>query len=492
MAHHSDTPVEETEISGSTFLLNEYDGLDSNMDLGPLVRMEPPLATEEKEYFLAPDDEWNLVVSSSSSSTLQEDKAASLRYPPCVVCGGKASGLHYGCYTCEACKNFFRRYLMRNELFHCKKGGNCKIVNKTRGNCSGCRLKKCLAEGMSKDKSKIGRYTHAQRTETINEVKKLEGKFDEVSDSSNAQSTLNTYIKTETSDLPGLAINLTENHELAFTESDTQLIETLTESMDAIEHFGDAGKTLDGIRKLIEDHYQNYLAKVKLFGPLKAIPKEEYFTLLKMHNIDLDQRWDLFKREANNCNHIVKRYCEFAYKIPGFKELAGKDQENLLKFGHCEFFLILMHQGYMEEYKIFLEMNGVPSHIEEAADKIFSRTLVELQCELFVKWQKVNLAKEEMAVLIAMSLVCTDRCELIDLKAVDKVHSDLTNLLCKVLYHLNGKSWQKKFAKIIDCLTAGRQGGELYFKEYQEMSQNQMITDAAPNFPVLCPELPNS
>lgn len=24
--------------------------------------------------------------------------------PPCRVCGEKASGLHYGVYTCEACK----------------------------------------------------------------------------------------------------------------------------------------------------------------------------------------------------------------------------------------------------------------------------------------------------------------------------------------------------------------------------------------------------
>lgn len=33
-------------------------------------------------------------------------KGAPLQLPPCRICGGKASGIHYGVNSCEACKVF--------------------------------------------------------------------------------------------------------------------------------------------------------------------------------------------------------------------------------------------------------------------------------------------------------------------------------------------------------------------------------------------------
>ncbi|KAL4232436.1 hypothetical protein ACF0H5_007129 [Mactra antiquata] len=433
---------------------------------------------------------------STSESPPRDWKQNALRYPPCAVCTGKSSGLHYGCYTCEACKNFFRRFLLRNGGFNCKKNNNCVIGNRSRGNCSGCRLKKCLSVGMSKEKSKIGRYTHSQRTETIKEVNKLEGKAypDEID------------IKVE----PNCGFSFTESYDLAqatntsacvssessnvcdetvdFKDEEQQLIETLISEMHGINHFGDRGSTPEGREEIIREHYDQYLAKVRLIGPLKAIPKDEYFTLLKLYNIDLDGRWKLFKQEANNCAHIVERYCKFAYKIPGFQELPLKDQEILLKIGHCDFFIILLHEGYDPERQIFLEMNGVPAHVEEAADKIFSRELIELQCNLFSRWQKANLLEDEKALLCAMALLSSDRVDLENPKAVENIHMELTLLLMKVLQKHYGRESKKRFSKFIDILTFCRQASDRYFKEYQEMSQFDMVQEVAPAFPALCPE----
>lgn len=419
----------------------------------------------------------------SGNNGLSKDwKANALKYPPCVVCSGKSSGLHYGCYTCEACKNFFRRYLLRSGGFNCKKNNNCVISNRSRGNCSGCRLKKCLEVGMSKEKSKIGRYTHAQRTETIREVNKLEGKEED-----------DLFLDTGETALP---VNLEEKpvktEEVEqyedLTDDEKELINILVEAMDNVKHFGEKGATAEGREEIIQEHYEKYLDKVKLFGPLKAIPKEEYFTLLKMYNIDLDGRWNRFKQEANNCAHIVTRYCEFAYKIPGFQLLHLKDQEALLKLGHCDFFLVLMHEGYDSERQIFLEMNGVPSHIEEAADKIFSREMVETQAEIFSRWQAAKLTKEEKALLMAMSLVCSDRIDLESPESVSDLHMKITDILLKFMHSVYGKEARKRFAKFIDILTFSRQGSYLYFKEYNEMSQNEMVANAAPAFSTLCPE----
>lgn len=489
----SDSPEQCTDLytpeelcNGSSGSSLECSPVDPQNLPSPLNTLDPDFLTQSESPDSSTTQSGSDKDSSGAPSQPRDWKVNALKYPPCVVCSGKSSGLHYGCYTCEACKNFFRRYLLRSGGFVCKKNNNCVISNRSRGNCSGCRLKKCLDVGMSKEKSKIGRYTHAQRTETIREVNKLEGKGDDdpyqvnfldLFEAAGVGASEEKTVKSE---------EMVQYSEL--TDDDKSFIQTMVDAMDNIKHFGDKGATAEGREEIIKEHYDKYLAKVKLFGPLKAIPKEEYFTLLKLYNIDLDGRWNLFKREANNCAHIVNRYCEFAYKIPGFQQLSIKDQEILLKIGHCDFFLILMHEGYDHERKIFLEMNGVPSHIEEAADKIFSRELVECQADLFLRWQNAKLLREEKALLMAMSLLCSDRIELENPEAVSNLHVSITEILMKFMYSAHGKEASKRFSKFIDILIFLRQASHGYFKEYQEMSQNEMVANAAPAFSTLCPE----
>ncbi|KAK3101350.1 hypothetical protein FSP39_002900 [Pinctada imbricata] len=110
--------------------------------------------------------------------SLAEQKPSSgyqpLQLPPCRICTGVASGLHYGVNTCEACKAFFRRAMTDKYKYACARDGNCVITDRKRGNCSACRLKKCVEQGMSRDAVRHGRYTVAIRTKTILEVKQLE------------------------------------------------------------------------------------------------------------------------------------------------------------------------------------------------------------------------------------------------------------------------------------------------------------------------------
>ncbi|XP_062615629.1 uncharacterized protein LOC134277318 [Saccostrea cucullata] len=103
-----------------------------------------------------------------------------LELPPCKICDGEASGIHYGLNTCEACKAFFRRAVMEKDKYQCAKDKDCKIINRKRGNCSYCRLQKCLNLGMSRDAMRHGRYTVAIRTKTILEVKQLKQKAETI------------------------------------------------------------------------------------------------------------------------------------------------------------------------------------------------------------------------------------------------------------------------------------------------------------------------
>ncbi|XP_065672722.1 nuclear receptor subfamily 2 group F member 1-B isoform X6 [Hydra vulgaris] len=84
-------------------------------------------------------------------SIIQEVKSKPI---DCGVCGDKSSGKHYGVYTCEGCKSFFKRSIRRNLAYTCRAFQNCSIDLNHRNQCQYCRLKKCVKVGMRKDVQK--------------------------------------------------------------------------------------------------------------------------------------------------------------------------------------------------------------------------------------------------------------------------------------------------------------------------------------------------
>lgn len=91
----------------------------------------------------------------SNSSETNNNK----QHIECVVCGDKSSGKHYGQFTCEGCKSFFKRSVRRNLTYSCRGSRNCPIDQHHRNQCQYCRLKKCLKSGMRREgRSPSGEY----------------------------------------------------------------------------------------------------------------------------------------------------------------------------------------------------------------------------------------------------------------------------------------------------------------------------------------------
>ncbi|XP_041373420.1 nuclear receptor subfamily 2 group F member 1-A-like isoform X2 [Gigantopelta aegis] len=80
----------------------------------------------------------------------------------CVVCGDKSSGKHYGQFTCEGCKSFFKRSVRRNLTYTCRGNRSCPIDQHHRNQCQYCRLKKCLKMGMRREAVQRGRIPPTQ------------------------------------------------------------------------------------------------------------------------------------------------------------------------------------------------------------------------------------------------------------------------------------------------------------------------------------------
>ncbi|NXD44967.1 NR1I3 protein, partial [Copsychus sechellarum] len=69
----------------------------------------------------------------------------------CAVCGDRASGYHFHVMSCEGCKGFFRRSVIKGVRFTCPLARRCPVTKAKRRQCQACRLQKCLDAGMRRD-----------------------------------------------------------------------------------------------------------------------------------------------------------------------------------------------------------------------------------------------------------------------------------------------------------------------------------------------------
>ncbi|XP_069097673.1 retinoic acid receptor RXR-alpha isoform X1 [Pleurodeles waltl] len=69
----------------------------------------------------------------------------------CAICGDRSSGKHYGVYSCEGCKGFFKRTVRKDLSYTCRDSKDCLIDKRQRNRCQYCRYQKCLAMGMKRE-----------------------------------------------------------------------------------------------------------------------------------------------------------------------------------------------------------------------------------------------------------------------------------------------------------------------------------------------------
>ncbi|XP_053736184.1 estrogen receptor [Synchiropus splendidus] len=94
----------------------------------------------------------------------------------CAVCSDYASGYHYGVWSCEGCKAFFKRSIQGHNDYMCPATNQCTIDRNRRKSCQACRLRKCYEVGMMKggvrkDRGRVLRRDK-RRTSTSNKSMK--------------------------------------------------------------------------------------------------------------------------------------------------------------------------------------------------------------------------------------------------------------------------------------------------------------------------------
>ena len=91
----------------------------------------------------------------AASNTASEGPAGGA----CPICGDEISGFHYGTFSCESCKGFFKRSVQNKKVFECHAGDTeCNITSFNRKRCPACRFSKCVKAGMRVDAIREDRH----------------------------------------------------------------------------------------------------------------------------------------------------------------------------------------------------------------------------------------------------------------------------------------------------------------------------------------------
>ncbi|XP_061178249.1 nuclear receptor subfamily 1 group D member 2-like isoform X2 [Saccostrea echinata] len=348
--------------------------------------------------------------------------------PPCRVCGDNASGFHYGANTCEACKGFFRRSIVKvqqnKESYKCAgKGGGCNLGPGKRNPCAACRYARCLEVGMSINAIKTGRYTYEKRTKDTVEVRNMKAV--------ESPSHLETYISDSEVD---------------------QIIQALKDVL--LKNCPQAYKIFDRETNLHRQWqiYNDYKAKVEIFGSMSVIPKDVWDEFYKETGIDLDNRQELMKEMACRMEYGLTVMVDFVRAIPGFADLSVSDQTELIKASHFEFFFLMNHKTINPELRV---ISGMLNMHQSEMEKIAEKEMVDSLFQFSTSFSNLNLCLDEVLLLRGISVTSADRCQLEEPKAVERIQWRLINAFRVLAKRKNFKPEQRLW-HIIDRLTALR------------------------------------
>ncbi|XP_062379193.1 estrogen receptor beta-2-like isoform X1 [Sardina pilchardus] len=266
----------------------------------------------------------------------------------CSVCHDSASGYHYGVWSCEGCKAFFKRSIQGHTDYICPATNQCTIDKSRRKSCQSCRLRRCYQVGMMKcgvRRERCGYRGARLRRLQVCEVRgqRLETSFP----------------------LP----TLTHTHRLthAHTLTPQQLVSCILEAEPPQIH--------------LSERPQTPYTEASMMRSLTSLADKELVLMIT-----------------------------WAKNIPGFMELSLCDQVHLLESSWLEVLMLgLMWRSVEHPGKLIfcpdLQLHRDEGYCVEGIVEIFDMLLAATS-----RFRELNLQKEEYVCLKAMILLNSSLC----------------------------------------------------------------------------------
>ncbi|XP_060552201.1 uncharacterized protein LOC132713581 [Ruditapes philippinarum] len=173
----------------------------------------------------------------------------------------------------------------------------------------------------------------------------------------------------------------------------------------------------------------------------------------------------------HSVKYIEMRIAEsvkFAKKIPGFLDLHLEDQANLIRESRTESGIIGGMRGINTEKGVFTTKDGSIYSLEDMK-LVFDESLLIEKMLLSKKIVALNLSLEEEAILRALTITATDRCELVRKDRVEDIHNKLMSCLIHVISEKGAESVARRLGKLCDVLMCCRYVTEVDMKQVKKI-----------------------
>nr|AGB58266.1 liver X receptor [Halocynthia roretzi] len=327
----------------------------------------------------------------------------------CLVCGDKASGFHYNVLSCEGCKGFFRRSVIKTAKYVCKGKSNCQMDLFMRRKCQQCRFQKCKSVGM-KDESVL--------SEEQVKAKKMKKECDTSSNCSNNSS----IASAQDTNIPSL------------TPQQRNLVELLKANERRFRW-----PTTEDMKKVtswVEEDDSNHSRALRF----------AHFTEL--------------------CILIVQLVVEFTKQLPGFLSVLREDQIVLLKSCAIEVMLLRAAKQYNKADGTTNFLNGKfydKSSFYRAGMQV---AFVDPIFEFCNGMAQLELDETEYAILVAIITFSTDRPHIKDIGKVERMQDPYVELLriYSSIRHPNDPlMFARILMKLVELRTLNNYHGEQIF-----------------------------
>nr|UZM28234.1 ecdysone induced protein 75 [Henosepilachna vigintioctomaculata] len=287
-------------------------------------------------------------------------------------------------------QGFFRRSIQQKIQYRpCTKNQQCSILRINRNRCQYCRLKKCIAVGMSRDAVRFGRVPKREKARILAAMQQ----------SSNSRS-LEKAVSAELEDEQRLLATVVRAH-----------IDTCEFTRDKIEPM------------LIRARDQpSYTAcPPTLACPLNPNPQP------------LSGQQELLQDFSKRFSPAIRGVVEFAKRIPGFSLLAQDDQVTLLKAGVFEVLLVRLACMFDSQTSSMICLNGQLLKRDSIHNSSNARFLMDSMFDFADRMNSLRLSDAEVGLFCSIVVIAADRPGLRNTELIEKMHNKLKHALQMVV-----------------------------------------------------------